>query len=202
MIIKIFTPPLEKNILSLYSKDDDDFIIGVDQGAFFLTKNNIPIDLAIGDFDSVSTLELNEIEKVSKKVLKFDSDKDYTDTYLAIREALKLEHSEIIIYGGIGKRFDHSYANLNLLKLGNISIVNNDLVMYMLDPGFYDIKNTHKYISFFAIEDIVNLELKGFLYELKHDYLNTDNPLCISNEKEGTISFEEGLLLVIHQNEK
>jgi thiamine pyrophosphokinase len=71
----------------------------------------------------------------------------------------------------------------------------------MLDPGEYEIENKFKYISFFAIEDVKDLTIKGFLYELNNIDLSTEDPLCISNELEGSISFKEGLLLVIHQNE-
>ncbi len=201
MIIKIFTGPLNYDILSLYEIEDQEFIIGVDQGAYFLAENKISFDLAIGDFDSVNKEEFELIKSFTKDIMKFDKVKDYTDTFLAVKEALKKDYSEIMIYGGIGHRFDHSYANLNLLKLGNISIVTDELAMYMLDPGDYNIKNTHSYISFFAIEDVIDLHLKGFLYETDIDYLDTENPLCISNEKEGSVSFKEGLLLVIHQNE-
>ena len=65
----------------------------------------------------------------------------------------------------------------------------------------YEIENEFKYISFFAIEDVSNLTLKGFKYELKDIQLSTEDPLCISNENEGRLSFKEGLLLVVHQNE-
>lgn len=202
MIIKIFTGPLNYDVNSVYQKDEEEFIIAVDQGALMLIEHGIPIDLAVGDFDSVNPDEYKAIVKSSKEVHKFEIKKDYTDTYLAVIESLEIEHDEIIIYGGIGKRFDHSYANLNLLRLGNITMINHDSIMYMLDPDEYNIKNTYKYISFFAIEDVKELTLKGFSYELEKTDLDVFDPLCISNHGEGDLSFTEGLLLVIHQNEK
>ena len=101
----------------------------------------------------------------------------------------------------MGGRFDHSYANLSLLRLGSISIVTEDAIMYALQPGTHRIKNKHKYISFFALEDIFDLTIRDFLYEKRNFELFVDDPLCISNEKEGVVSFSEGLLLVIHQDE-
>ncbi len=201
MIIKIFTGPLNYNIEDLYNKDEKEYIIGVDQGAILLAEQGISIDLAVGDFDSVTSDEYEMIVSKSKEVHKYEAKKDYTDTYLAVIEALEIEHEEIIIYGGIGRRFDHSYANLNLLRLGNITMVNSDSIMYMLDPDEYNIKNNYKYISFFAIEDVKQLTLKGFTYELEKTDLDIFDPLCISNSGEGDLSFSEGLLLVIHQNE-
>ena len=87
------------------------------------------------------------------------------------------------------------------LKLGKISIASNNILMYMLDPGSYEIENKFKYISFFAIEDIKDLTLKGFKFEVNNIDLSTEDPLCVSNEFEGSVTFKEGLLLVIHQNE-
>jgi len=201
MIIKIFTGPNNYDISSLYNKEENEFIIGVDIGAYLLSKNKINMDLALGDFDSVNEKEYATIKEYSNEIKIFKEKKNFTDTYLAIQHALLMDYDEIVIYGGTGGRFDHEFANMNLLKLGKISIVSNNVLMYMLDPGSYEIENEFKYISFFAIEDVSNLTLKGFKYELKDIQLSTEDPLCISNENEGRLSFKEGLLLVVHQNE-
>ena len=201
MIVKIFAAPLTYDFNKVYTKDNEEFIVGVDHGALFLVQNNMPIDLAIGDFDSVTDKEFDQIEKFAKVTKKYRTRKDYTDLYLAIEEVLEMDFHKIIIYGAIGGRFDHSYANLSLLRLGSISIVTEDAILYALEPGTHRIRNKHKYISFFSLEDIFDLTLTGFKYEKKSFELYTDDPLCISNEKEGTVSFSEGLLLVIHQNE-
>jgi len=201
MIIKIFTGPNNYDIFNLYNKEENEFIIGVDIGAYLLAVNDIEIDLSIGDFDSVNDTQFEAIKKHSKVIKRFDEKKDYTDTYLAIQTALLMDYDEIVIYGGTGGRFDHEFANVNLLKLGNISIVSDNIMMYMLDPGSYSIENKFKYISFFAIEDVTGLTLSGFKYELDNINLTTEDPLCISNENQGVISFKEGLILVVHQNE-
>ena len=182
MIIKIFTGPDNYDIPSLYNKEVDEFIIGVDIGAYKLASLNMSIDLSIGDFDSVNSDQFKMIQKQSKNIQNFEEKKNHTDTYLALQYALAMEYSEIVIYGGTGGRFDHEFANMNLLKLGKISIVSNDILMYMLDPGEYSVENKFKYISLFAIEDVKKLTLKGFKYELDNIELTTEDPLCISNE--------------------
>jgi len=202
MIIKIFTGPLNYSVNKVYKQDDDEFIIGVDSGCMHLLKSNIIPDLGIGDFDSVSETEYKTIVSKIKNLKTYDRVKDYTDTYLAVKEALKFKYKEIIIYGGIGNRIDHTFANINLLKLGNISLVDETTEMYMLDPGIYTIDNEFKYISFFAIEDVKGLTLKDFKYELEDIDLDTFDPLCISNEGSGTLEFKECLMLVINQNEE
>lgn len=197
----IVTGPYDKDLLEIIDTSNADLIIGADSGAYLLAEKQITFDLALGDFDSVNTKEYDTLKKYAKNVKKYPETKDYTDTYLAVKEAIKENCEEITIYGGIGSRLDHTFANLNLLKLGNITFINNTTKMYVLDPGTYNIKNNHTYISFFALEDVSSLSLKGFKYEVEDYNLSTNNPLCISNEQEGTVSFTAGLLLVIHQTE-
>ncbi|MCK5388524.1 MAG: thiamine diphosphokinase [Candidatus Izimaplasma sp.] len=201
MIVKIFAGPLTYDFNKLYSRDEEEYIVGVDHGALLLLQNNMKIDLAIGDFDSVTEEEYKNIEEVAVVTKKFHTRKDYTDLYLAIEDVLEIDYERIVIYGAMGGRFDHSYANFSLLRLGSISIQTEEALMYALKPGTHLIKNKYKYISFFALEDIIDLTIKDFLYEKRNFKLLVDDPLCISNEGEGVVSFSEGLLLVIHQDE-
>jgi thiamine pyrophosphokinase len=197
----VVTGPYNKDLLSIIDINDADIIIGADSGALMLAQKGLHFDIALGDFDSVTKKDYELLKNYADKVDTYKSTKDYTDTYLAIKECLKRDMDEIIVYGGIGSRLDHTYANMNLLKLGNITFIDNTTKMYVLDPGIYNIENQHKYISFFALEDVTQLSLISFKYEVENINLDRSEPLCISNELEGTISFTEGLLLVIHQNE-
>src|SRR5690625_6825176 len=44
-----------------------DFWIGCDRGNLYLIEQRIPIDLAVGDFDSVDPSEFNEIKSYAKE---------------------------------------------------------------------------------------------------------------------------------------
>ena len=127
MIIKIFTGPLNYNIDTIYKEDRGEFIIGVDMACALLMEKNIPIDLAIGDFDSLKKGLMKDVIEYSDKITIYPSEKDYTDTYLAVKEALTMNHSEIIIYGGVGKRFDHSFnwshTRINSTRQNNIAFL-------------------------------------------------------------------------------
>jgi thiamine pyrophosphokinase len=201
MIAHIFTGPLNYDVSIVEDIQKDDLVIGADQGALFLLNNNIRCDIALGDFDSITETEKHQIEAYANEMITHSSIKDFTDTYLAVEEAFARNVGEIILYGGIGKRFDHSYANVKLLELGTITLKTNTELMYVLDPGSYEIENRYSYISFFALEEVKGLSLQGFFYELDNIILQTEDPLCISNQGQGTLSFSEGTLLVIHQNE-
>ncbi len=201
MIVKLFINPLNYSLDRLYTKEENEYLIGVDKGAYHALKHGIELDLAIGDFDSTDETETAYIKKHAKVVKTHKARKDETDSYLAIKEALRLNPEEIIVYGGIGSRLDHTYANIALLKQGTIVFMNDKNKMYMLSPGQYDIKNTQTYISFFAIEDVVKLSLTGFSYAITDYDLAVDDPLCVSNKGSGTVSFDEGLLLVMESSD-
>lgn len=201
MKCNIVTGPNNYDLKKIFTVDDT-FTIGADIGAYILSKYEIEFDLALGDFDSVTPFELDKIKRYAKDILEYPEKKDRTDTFLAVEEALKRGYTDITIYGGLGRRMDHTIANLILLRLGDIKIISENEIMYILDPNTYEINNTFKYVSFFALEDVKGLTLHGFEYELENYDLSVDDPLCISNKGKGTLSFTEGSILVIHQKEQ
>ncbi|MCF7927350.1 MAG: thiamine diphosphokinase [Candidatus Izimaplasma sp.] len=193
--------PTDYDIDTLYNKEENEYLIGVDYGAVHAINSGLVLDEAVGDFDSVTRKELDMIKNHSHKLIKHPNDKDQTDSALALERAYKQEASTIIFYGGLGKRIDHSIANINLINQPNRILITTYSKIYALSPGTHTINNTYKYISFFAMEDVNNLMIKSFKYELKTPVLKVNDPLCISNEGSGTVSFSSGVLLVIHQNE-
>jgi thiamine pyrophosphokinase len=201
MIVKIFISPSSQYLIDLYQAETNEVIIGVEKGAYMLAKNRIAMDRAVGDFDSVTTEEKELIAKYTEAVALYPEEKDKTDTELAVDMALSYNPEKIVIYGGIGSRVDHTYANMLLLKKGNITQIDESHKIYVLQPGKHSIENDFQYISFFALEDVKDLVLTDFYYPLKKEVLNKFDPLCISNQGSGTVSFNEGLLLVIEAND-
>ena len=107
------TPPSEK--LLRYYLDKVDFIIAADKGSECLYNYNIIPDLLLGDFDSAKKEILDNIKLQVKEVLEFPPEKDYTDTEIAIIEAIKRGAKKIYLFGAIGSRMDHTLGNIGLL---------------------------------------------------------------------------------------
>lgn len=78
-------------------------------GAYDWAKGRVKIDVNLGDFDSLSYAPDPPPAEV------YPREKDYTDGELALRRALDAGATEIVIYGGGGKREDHFVGNLHLL---------------------------------------------------------------------------------------
>ena len=90
----------------------EDFVIAVDGGYEYVKDGRV--DLAIGDFDS-----LHYIPECKEKVV-LQPEKDDTDTLSGIKEGLKRGYRYFYLYGGLGGRVDHSYANVQCLSLIHI----------------------------------------------------------------------------------
>ncbi len=201
MKVKVFVDPVTYDLATLYHEEEDCVLIGVEGGAIAAINHGLTLDVALGDFDSVSATEIKKISAHAKRVERFPEAKDDTDSALALKEALTHNPDEVIFYGGLGGRLDHTLANLTLLKQGPITFVTDHTCAFALAPGTYRLGQGYKVVSFFAMEDVKDLHLTGFRYDLTGYDLKVDDPLCVSNAGDGEVSFDEGVLLVILSQE-
>ncbi|MFS0751892.1 thiamine diphosphokinase [Oceanobacillus sp. 1P07AA] len=187
--------------------DEIDCWIGADRGALYLAESNINMDIALGDFDSVSNEERQLINKHAKEVLTYSAEKNYTDLEIAIQTASEQQVDRILLFGVTGGRLDHELMNIQLLYQllqSNIEarIIDKSNQIEMLESGKYIIESHgYTYISFIAYTNkIEGLTLKGFEYPLIEQTIEWGSSLCISNklsQKKGTFSFRAGILLLI-----
>ncbi|BBH19911.1 thiamine pyrophosphokinase [Paenibacillus baekrokdamisoli] len=185
----------------------NDYLIGADAGALFLITNGYKPDVSLGDFDSVTAEELEVIRSNSSETLDFDPiDKDFTDTELAWQFALKKQPEEILLVGAIGTRFDHSLANVHLLRQAadqNIlaRIVDKHNCIRIVGNEMTLIRSSYTYVSLLPLTaTVAGITLKGFQYPLDEATLQIGQSLGISNklsEDSASIRIREGLLLVI-----
>ena len=89
-------------------------IIAADRGLEILNEINVKPDYIIGDFDSVNKEILEQYKNIPITYLK--PEKDFTDTHMALKLAMEQGAKKITIVGAIGTRFDHSIANIHILK--------------------------------------------------------------------------------------
>ena len=193
--------------LSKY-KEDIDLWIGADRGAFSLIKSGLPLDYAVGDFDSVNKEELEQIRDKATQFEIFPVEKDETDMELALEQAFLLKPETITMFGVTGGRKDHELINIQLLysimkhRMKGIIIDRNNYLELTL-PGKHHLNDDLDYpsISFIPFtEEVVGLTLKGFYYPLANERISWGSTRCISNKlsaKSGTYSYEQGILLLI-----
>ena len=200
--VKIFCGPNTYNFSSLYFEEANEYLVGVDSGLEYLLNIEKKIDLAVGDFDSINPSVLGKIEEKCKKIIKLEKDKNMTDLSFALDYIYNnMDYDAIEVYGGISGRIDHFLANINLIIKYNFSIRDDNHFIFIMKKGKHEIKNFKKYISFFALEDVYDLTLKDFKFELNSYYLSTTDSICVSNEGSGFVEFHKGKLLVVMSDE-
>ena len=91
---------------------EGDLIIAADSGYLGAQKLGIRPDILLGDFDSLGDVKTPD----SVKRLQVPSEKDFTDTQLAVDTAIKNGATEIVIIGGLDGRLDHTLSNLAILE--------------------------------------------------------------------------------------
>jgi thiamine pyrophosphokinase len=190
----------------------DDLLVGSDKGAYFLLENGFTPDLAVGDFDSVTAEELTYIRSASKLFLPCDPvDKDYTDTELAFNWALQQQPAEIVLLGALGTRFDHSLANVHLLRKGletgtRCKIVDDHNEIILLNQTTAIYKGSYTHISLLPLSiEVTGITLTGFQYPLQSATLRIGQSLGISNillQEKGLIEIDSGYLLVIQSKDE
>lgn len=192
---------LEKNE---YSK-----IIAADRGLEVLNKININPDYIIGDFDSVNKNILEQYKNIPITYLK--PEKDFTDTHMALKYAMEQGATKITILGAIGTRFDHSIANVNILKEtleynveAEIIDENNKIKLINKETKIKK-ENDYKYVSLIPLTtNVCGVTLEGFKYSLENATLNIGESIGVSNEQNGnesTIKLKEGILILIYSKD-
>ena len=195
-------------------KTEGTIFIGVDRGALHLLNVGIVPNEAVGDFDSVSEEEFSRIQEAVERIDSFKSEKDETDTELAVARAIAYHPKEVIMTGVTGGRLDHYESALHLLFRMQIEHrdvtflihnVNNELSIFL--PGVHRVKRIAKfpYISFFPFGSVVEgLTLTGFKYETVNTRMEMGMTKFTSNEPISevcTISFRQGICLMVRSSD-
>lgn len=178
-----------------------DFVICADRGIVHVKELGIFPDIVTGDFDSY-TGEIPQCGEIYKAV----PEKDDTDTMLALKLALERGATDIRLYGATGGRFDHTFANIQVLIYAHehdcrMSIYDESNIITVQGAGteFYP-KYNNWYFSVFALTEKLHIKkMTGVKYPLENYTLTNNFPLGVSNEIIDTaiITIDNGLALIV-----
>ena len=218
----------------------DDYVIAVDGGYDHLKEKGITPDLILGDFDSacigslvkekvglstdtwIRIFSCRRSEDVSNDrslpnidIKLFPSKKDYTDMFLAVEEGFAKGYRTFLIYGGMGKRFDHTYANIQLLSYISehggrgfmygdgcvLTAITDDTLHITADKESYINIKKDGYISVFSLSDVsTGISIIGLKYTADNITLTRNESVGTSNEYLKSyckISVSHGTLLIV-----
>ena len=181
---------------------NDDIIICADKGLLHAQRLGIKPDFVLGDFDSYHG-DLSGLQ-----VKRFNSDKDYTDTHLAIEEGIQMGCHSFALLGALGgARYDHMIANIQDAfgfadKGYDISLLDQTNRIYCVVNREVIIERIPSYhLSVLSFSDrSTGVTLRGVKYPLTDVELSSTFPLGVSNEiveDFALIRVKNGKLLII-----
>lgn len=188
-------------------------VLGVDRGAWIALEEGIPVDIAVGDFDSISANEKERINREVKEVMNFSSDKDDTDTELALLHVLKhYKGHQVFLYNWYGGRIDHLYSILLIVLQKRFQALVPDLhfvslknqISYYL-PGAHTVHQIEEmdYLSYILLTEVQDLTLNDVKYPLKET--SFERPIALISNKflnnQARFSFTEGIVAVIQSRD-
>jgi len=181
-------------------------VIAADEGASYCLESGITPDLVVGDLDSVSSSTLKNLQDLGITIKKYSTSKDYTDTQLALEEAISQGAQEVEIIGALGGRFDHEMANLHLLKKAldagiKARITSKEQLIFLVESEYSFADRIGFTVSFLPLcERVEGITLAGFAYDLKDASMEIGDPYGMSNVIRTTpavVSVKKGILVAV-----
>lgn len=183
-----------------------DLIICVDGGVRHVESLGVFPDLLVGDFDSIDRCLLEKYREMGIEIRTYPKEKDWTDTQIAVDIAIERDAHDVYIIGGLGNRWDHSYANIMLLyRLGlrgiNAKILHSNNTIEMSKDNLEIQGVIGQTLSLLPFsQDVLIESTQGLAYPLKNAVLTLDYPLGISNiftEERAIIKVAKGWIIAI-----
>lgn len=186
---------------------DNKLVIACDGGLWHIDKLGIKPDVLIGDFDSVSVELLEKYKDVKR--LTYPTDKNYTDTELAIKYLCEIGIKGGTMYGATGGRLDHTFGNVYLLKKAyewgfDLVIKDNIQEVYFIKNQKKLYSQSGRYLSILPLDDVKCGASCGLKYQLNNLKFSIGDTLSISNiviEEEVEINFNEGCGIIFINKE-
>lgn len=185
-----------------FIKNKSDLLIAADAGYMHIIKNGMQPDIVIGDFDSLGRIPDAE------NVVRLNPVKDITDMHAAAEEGIKRGFRDFVIYGATGGRFDHTFANIQLIaslsqKGFAASIADGDRIITAVTDSEICFDSSKKgFISVFSHTDkSEGVFEKGLKYILENASISNSFAIGVSNEfigEESFISVKKGTLIIIY----
>ncbi len=181
-------------------------VICADSGLDHALRAGIKPDIVVGDFDSSNAAVPEYAECIRVSPIKDD-----TDTILAAETAIERGCTELRFFCAVGGRFDHTFANVQMLELlrekgvKNAALYGRDEKLYLLCAGeSAEIEKFRGFVSVFALSDHAVVSEQGMKYPLSRHELSRKFPLGVSNEvteERAVIITHRGMVLICEYGE-
>lgn len=192
---------------------DHDAYVGVDGGCLKLLGQGLPLEMAVGDFDSVSETDLNNIKSQAKQVVQSVPEKNDTDLELALKAVFEENPTaRVSVYGAFGGRLDHFLSNIFLPTdpdlapyMEQIQLVDGQNRLLYRPAGCHEIlpDPAMSYVGFMPVGG-GHLEITGARYPL-HPENYFLKAMYGSNEfldQSIQVSLDRGYLVIVYSKDR
>ena len=186
---------------------EDDFLVAVDGGLRHLLAIHQQPHLLIGDLDSVTPEQLEEVSSREVEIQRLPMEKDETDLELALLETSRRSYKTIILVGALGGRIDQMLANLFLLMLPQlhglkVRIIDRYQEIFLIRHNAQVDGQAGDIISLLPLKgNAEGVSTTGLEYPLSNETLLLEHSRGISNrmvEPHALITLTKGCLLCVH----
>ncbi len=185
-----------------------DYIICADGGTRHALRLGIKPDIILGDFDSLAPELQESLKGQHIEWIAYDTEKDETDSELALRHAIEKGYATILLFGVFGTRIDHMLTNIFALdylsKLNaDVTIIEGNKEIRIIDKSITLHGKAGDLLSLIPLKETVKkVKTENLQYPLNHEDLLFGYSRGISNvfmKSTAEVSIESGTLLVIHE---
>jgi thiamine pyrophosphokinase len=180
-----------------------DLTIAADSGYDVAVAAGFPVDVLVGDMDSIAT----EVIPGHVIVERHSPDKDATDLELALEKVMAERPGRVVVVGGAGGRFDHELATAGLLCSAQWALIEE--IDWVTDRGWSHVIWNRRIIhgDVGALISLIpmggpakGVSTKGLRWDLTEATLHPGTTWGVSNEFSGPVADirrEEGCLLAV-----
>lgn len=185
-------------------------VIAADGGALKAEALGYPPRVVVGDADSLAASDVERFRAAGADVVIRPTDKDESDTELALNEALDRGATRVVIVGGFGgRRLEHTLANVLLLaserlKGRDICLADGTSTLRVMhNKEVLEVNGSPRdYVSLLPLTwHVSGVTTVGLLYALTNEMLEQGPARGLSNELisgAATIQIDQGRLAVVH----
>jgi thiamine pyrophosphokinase len=189
----------------------DSLVIAADSGLDHAQAVGWPVDVVVGDLDSVGAEALALAEQQGVTVERHPIAKDQTDLGLALQRALELGAGRVVVVGGGGGRLDHLLANTLVLASSEFSGATIEARhgrarVHVVRDQLELVGRPGDLVSLLpALAPATGITTEGLLYPLVGETLLPGSTRGVSNELVDTrasVSVDGGVLLAVVPGER
>ncbi len=192
--------PSIKTIKKFYRKGD--YVICADGGANSAAVLGIIPNIILGDLDSITKSNLSFFKKKDVEI-RLINEQETTDFEKALLYIIECNLNNVIVFGAVSNRPDHTLNNFSVMKRYyksiEIKIIDKDFEIFYLKNKIKLSYKKGKIVSFMAMPSASGITTKGLKYKLENDSLQfgvREGTLNLSSAENISIEKKKGDLLV------